>query len=248
MDLTLYAQVLWRFRLLVLGGLAAAIALAILAMVRVDFSGGKPSLTYRKQETWTSNAVLLITQNGFPEGRAIFPTQPQNSTKPYPYADPGRLQSLGDIYSSIANSDAVQQRVKAQAGTGAAIAGSPIAPSTPGTYSPLMRIVGTSTTAGKAVATTQLGTKIFLDYLKERQDEARIPDNQRVDITVLTKAGLPTLVNGRKKTLPIVVFVAVMSAAIALAFVLENARPRVRVLQTVPGENQHVSGGARRSA
>jgi len=44
-----------------------------------------------------------------------------------------------------------------------------------------------------------------------------------------------------------VVFVAVMTAAIALAFVLENARPRVRVLQTVPEEGGQATG-TRRSA
>jgi len=73
MSLELDMRVLWRFRVLVLAGLLLAILLAGMAMFKVDFGGGAPKLTYRQSETWQSTARLLITQDGFPEGRTTLP-------------------------------------------------------------------------------------------------------------------------------------------------------------------------------
>jgi hypothetical protein len=51
----------------------------------------------------------------------------------------------------------------------------------------------------------------------------------------------------RKKTTPIVVFLTVLLAAIGLAFVLENLRPRIRAL-AAEEEQQALAAGARRPA
>ena len=62
---------------------------------------------------------------------------------------------------------------------------------------------------------------------------AAIPPNERVDLQVLQNATAPILLQPRKKTLPIVILLAVLSATIGLAFILENARPRVTPVTTL---------------
>ena len=67
MDLGLYFRVLWRFRFLVALGLLAAFALAALSLFSVSPSG----VTYRQSEVWSASAKILVSQEGFPEGRSI---------------------------------------------------------------------------------------------------------------------------------------------------------------------------------
>jgi hypothetical protein len=66
-----------------------------------------------------------------------------------------------------------------------------------------------------------------MQYVKSQQALAAIPNGDRVDLQVLQNATPPILLQPRRKTLPIVIFVAVMTAVVGLAFILENARPRV---------------------
>ncbi len=83
MDLALYGRVLWRFKWLVLLGLLLALALTVFSVAKVD---GKGHLQYRKQEVWQGEADVLLTQGGFPEGRALFPgstrSAPANTATP----------------------------------------------------------------------------------------------------------------------------------------------------------------------
>jgi uncharacterized protein involved in exopolysaccharide biosynthesis len=69
-----------------------------------------------------------------------------------------------------------------------------------------------------------------LQYVRSQQALAAIPNGDRVDLQVLQNATPPVVVVPRKKTLAIVVFLAVVVAVVGLAFVLENLRPRARVI------------------
>ena len=71
MDLGRFISVAWRFRGLLAAGLLIATLVSVSALARVSISGGKPTLTYREEESWTSASTLFITQSGFPWGRAI---------------------------------------------------------------------------------------------------------------------------------------------------------------------------------
>ena len=75
MDLSLYGRVIWRFRWLVVLGLILAIALAVLSVAKVSSHG----LSYRKHEVWQSSTTVLLTQHGFPWGRAVVPPSPVRS-------------------------------------------------------------------------------------------------------------------------------------------------------------------------
>lgn len=213
MDLGLYGRVLWRFRLLVLVGLVLAVALAVLSVARVTSDG----LTWRKQQRWQSSTTLLLTQHGFPWGQISAPS------------DPGRFASLTDLYSQLAGGDEVRALMRAHGAPRSwTLTALPLTPRTPSAVLPLIALSGQAPSSGGAVKAAMAGRRAFLEYVAQQQASAAIPDRQRIDVQVVQNASSPTLIQPRKKTLPIVILLAVLSATVALAFVLENVRPRVR--------------------
>jgi hypothetical protein len=249
-DLGLYARVLWRFRLLMVAGVVLALVLASVSFFRVGFDGLQPVLTHRQAEKWQNLSTLVITQQGFPEGRALFPPAPtpepgDEDPEPYPYASLGRFTSLVDLYAQMANSDAVKKIMLRDGPLVGSVQAVPIPPATQGGASPLIAIIGKGTTLERATTMTKRGTRGLLTYLEQQQARTRIPPDERVRVRVLREADQPLLLEGRKKTLPIIVFLTIMSATVGLAFVLENARPRLSPVANVADERAQAS---RRSA
>ena len=113
---------------------------------------------------------------------------------------------------------------------------------------PVISLFGSAKSPSDALETTRLGTQAFIDFLERNQREAEIPDSQRVHVEVLSRARKAIVIEPRKKTLPIVVFLTVMTGTVGLVFVLENLRSRVRpVADAAPGESAAVTD-ARRTA
>src|SRR5438128_4532697 len=231
MDIWHYSKVLWRFRLLVGGGILLALVLAVLAVAKpTGLSAGGPTLKYRQAEVWQANTELFVTQGGFPWGRSVFP--PSVEGKPYPFGDEGRLANLTNLYSEFAGSDTVRAMVARRVKGNASISAAPvISPS--GITTPLLSIFGTGNSPARAILVTKIGTQAFLKFLDDQQNGAGIPMAQRVKVTILKQASGAIVIQPRKKTLPIVVFLAVLSATVGLAFLLENMRPHARSLSTV---------------
>jgi hypothetical protein len=225
-DIGLYGRVLWRFRFIVACGLILAAALSVFSIAKVTPQG----LRYRKPVIWQSQTTMLLTQRGFPEGRALFP--PGQQGKPYPFADPNRFSSLTDLYSQLANSDPVKLLMKRKgAPHDETIAASTVQSTTsPGTPLPVIALYGAGFSPAHAVDAVKRGLGAFLTFMADRQQKAGIPDAQRVQLSTLQAATPALAVRPRKKTLPIVIFVAILSAAIALAFILENLRPRIHAV------------------
>src|SRR4051812_9484951 len=73
MSLARHAVLLWRYRAVAATGLLLGAALAFLATYKVTFDGG-PSLVARGSYAYTSESSLLVTQEGFPEGRVVLPS------------------------------------------------------------------------------------------------------------------------------------------------------------------------------
>src|SRR5206468_3671282 len=114
MDLPLYFRVLWRFRLIVLPGLVVAIALAVLAYGKVDLSHGF-KVTPRAVPVYHDDALLLVTQPGFPWGASQQPYVPGDVNKglpAVPVGDFSRMSGIAMIYSEIADSDSVRAMVR----------------------------------------------------------------------------------------------------------------------------------------
>lgn len=245
MDLALYTRVLWRFRVLVVLGFVLACALAFLSYARVSLAGGSPKISYRHGETWESTTRLLITQPGFQIGRlsvgSPYPTTTTATPNSTPVASLQWLASLGGPYAELGNSDAVRAilaRDRTVHGTMTVVP-----ESTGGNNSspvPVLDVDGFAPTESGALYTAQRGAAVFMAYLTQQQKLNGVAPANRVRLEVLNNARLPLLVVKRKKTLPIVIFVAVMTAALGLAFILENLRPRIRVVPAEAGEELRV--------
>jgi hypothetical protein len=69
----------------------------------------------------------------------------------------------------------------------------------------------------------------FLLYLKQLQAEGSIPKEQRAQVTIV-KGDQIRLLKPRSKTVPIMIFMLVLIATIGLSFLLENLRPRARLV------------------
>jgi hypothetical protein len=212
-DLQLYLRVIWRFRLLVLTGLVLAIALAFLAMVRITSEG----VAYRDSETWASKARLFVTQKGFPWGRAV--TQDETT------AAPDRFTSLAVLYAQFAESDEVKAIMRRDGPVKGDVLATPVV-SPSGDFSlPLIDVTGVATDALTAESVTARATKAILEYLGQQQDEANVPDEDRVIVQVVAQPEQAQLLESRPLTRPIVVFLVTLFGTVGLAFILHNLRP-----------------------
>jgi hypothetical protein len=246
-DVRLYARVLWRFKFVVALGFLAAVALTFLSIASVSLKGGSPQVRYRQSETWLAQTTLLITQSGFPDGRSVTPVFiPPASTSGKAqsivptFADPSRFSSLALLYSRYANSDAVRNIMLRRGPILGTFSAQPVYTSdasNAGTL-PLMTMSGYATSPTTAQAISARGSSAFITFLHRQQAAAGIPDDQRVIVREVNQPLQPVLLAGRKKTVPILIFVTMMTLAIGLAFILENMRPRVHEIVATRTEIQ----------
>lgn len=244
MDLRLYFRVLGRFKYLVLTGLFLAVALTFISFFRVSV-GDEWKLSYRQSETWQSTEALLLTQKGFPWGRTVFPYNlSQNGGQPVystPFADPTRFSGLAVFYSKLANSDPVRKLARKNDGP---ILGTyfayPLTDNSGNGRSPLpfVAIDGYATSPAGAVRVARRISEAFQIYLKRNQVAAGIAPRLRVLVETSSRANEATLANGRRLTIPVVLFLTILIATIGLAFILENLFPSVR---PVAGGREDVS-------
>jgi hypothetical protein len=244
MDLQLYIRVLWRFRFLVLGGLVLALLLAFSSIARIDFDGGAPSVKFRESEKWVSVSTLLVTEPDFPLGRSVFPEEvpPVGSDRPQTFAPKfapsTRFIELANTYAEFVTGDAVRDIMLRDGPIRGVVEATPLVASNASDAPlPMLAIRGLASTPEGAVLVAQRATDAFESFLDTQQDRRAIPAEQRA---VLSQVRQPspattTLLEGRSKTLPIVVFLTVMLAVVGLAFILENLRPRVRPVVEISG-------------
>jgi len=232
-DLQLYFRVLSRFRVVVIAGVLLAAALAFFSMARVSLDGS-PRVSWRSSEEWLSSSTLLITQRKFPEGRSVFEQQipPVSTSKSQQYsqqfADPSRFIELTNLYSELVTSDPVRQIMLRQGPIRGKVLAVPAVSVNGAAALPLLSIEGVADTPAGAQALAARATGAFRRYLEAEQTAVQTPDEQRVLLQNVNEPVKATLLKGRSKTLPIVIFLAVLVATCGLAFALENLRPRVR--------------------
>jgi hypothetical protein len=236
MDLGLIIRVIWRFKLVVAAGLVIAIALAFFSFMKPTTKGGF-HLEYRQQEQWESLSTLFVTSRGFPWGSigTAAPTDDANASPGESNPndlDPVHLNGLAALYVRLAVSDPVMAELKKSGPIDGTLAAFPVASDDTGrgTVLPMVTLAAHAPTPEAAVALAKRHDQAFVRYLEREQGKAGIPDDERVVVQVVRQPQEPTLLLGRKKTRPIVVFVGVMMAVIGLAFALENLRPQVRML------------------
>lgn len=249
MNLPLYGRVFWRFRVLVLLGLLLATVLGLLVTAKPVLREGRPSLVYRQAEVWGNVATLIVTQTGAPEFRSVFPAapvpEPGGTPRTYPFADPNRFAGLTAVYAQLATSDDVDALIRRSGPIRGKVKAAPIT-STVGSVTPLIALAGEADSPREATSLTRRATSAFIRYVDERQRAAGIPPRQRVVIQIVRRIDKPQLIEPRSMTLPIMVFLAVLTATMALAFLLENVRRRAPAVHPLSEDRQAVS--ARRSA
>jgi hypothetical protein len=252
MDLGLYLRVLWRFKVLVGCGLLLAFAAALLSFARVEFDGGMPKLIHRTDEVWLSASTVFVTQEGFPVGRSILDElipadAPEGAEETFVprFGDAGRYSGLAEVYAELAKSDEVRREVLSGAPPHTSYEPEP-ARSPNGTVLPLIHMKGYGTSPEAAAAIANRATEAFRTYLEEEQARNGIPESRRVEVVITKEARGAELFEPRSVVRPIFIFLVVAMIFVALAFALENFRPRARTAPDVqPVEHP---ARARRSA
>lgn len=254
MDLGLYGRVIWRFKWIFFPGLLAAIGLAVFSTAKIDVTHGfPPKLTYRKPAQYRAEALMLVTQPGFPEGRSsindmIKVAGGASKTDPATYvprfADPSRYSELALLYSTYVTSDEVNKLMIKQGGpvVGKLLA-NPIMQAGTGTAEPIIDLAGIAPSKALAISLTQRAVKGLQTYIAREQAANAVPVEKRAIILPLNMPQRATVFQGHKKTKPAFVFLTLLLATIGICFILENLRPRVRV---AADEAASGTGGASR--
>jgi len=235
MDLALYARVLSRHSAVLLIGCAMAFFLALTSYYRVTVDGLLPELTPRKAEIWQSQANVYLTEKGFPAGSRA------------QYNNASRFTGLTGLYARLAQSDQVLKRIERSGPLPGAFQAAPVVDTIAGPVSlPVVALFGKASSPATAKDTLARGLEGFLGYVRANQIAAGIPKRQRIELHIINAPESASLIEPRKKTLPVVVFLAVMIAAVALVFILENAsRGRAGVpLEALPELREHSGQGS----
>jgi hypothetical protein len=234
MDLRRFIAVVWRFRLLMAFGLLLGVLLATVTMFRVVIDG-TPKLVHRQDNTWLSASTLLVTQSGFPWGRAILDETIKGADEAAPgeirqgrFADPARYSGLAALYSRLAVADEVRAEVQRGSGPGQHYDAEVVQEASSQTVLPMIYIKGYGPTPQAAEDVADRASLVFRRYLRNLQDKSGILPDKRVVVSVTQKAGTTVLFQKRSTVRPIMLFLLVMMAFLALAFTLENLRPRER--------------------
>jgi hypothetical protein len=245
-DFQLYARVLWRFRLVVAAGLVLAIGAAALSMVKV----GSDGFSYREPELWSSKARLGVTQYGFPWGRLFAQTvNPESEpgkegSNQIPVANPDRFNALAVLYAELAASDPVRAIMREEGAVRGEVVAAALRHPESGVLLPLIDLTGLAPSPREAIATAGAGVSALQSYLEEEQRTNGVPPSDRVVLEVLVQPTTAEVFQPRSKTMPAVIFFAVLVATIGLVFLLENLRPRY--LEVEEPESPPIASAAHR--
>ena len=237
MDIALFVRVLGRHKIIVVTGFLLAAVLAFLSFARVNSAG---NVSYRQKQQWVSYSTILVSQAGFPWGSLSGVQSHPRSSNGEPLGrstkatDPNRLTTLAIIYAHLADSDPIRTIMAASGPVHGRIEAAPL-PAVAGATEvlPIVSIAAFADSKEGSITLARRDSSALATYIERQQQTNGIPVSERVLLAPLSKPVDAKLVAGRSKTLPVVVFLAVLFAACALAFVSENIRARGR---DVPGE------------
>lgn len=205
-----------------MAGFAFAFGLAFLSYVRVDLSGGMPKLSYREQQSWESETTLFVNA----------PTSPIGSVQTKG-TDDGRLRQLTALYLEYASSDDVYRLMRSGGPIRGKLQALPVYVNGSSEFGslPMITLAAVAPDPVQARRLAARYSETFRQFLVRLQRGEKTPEKYRVQLTVVREPRRALLVEPRKRTRPIVIFMTAMIAVLGLAFVLENTRPRVRKLE-----------------
>lgn len=247
MDLRLFFRVVSRFRYLVAAGLLLACALTFVSLFTVSFHGGKPRIAYRQGEIYQAYETLWFTQSGC--GQQCYSSPPfrvNQRTGQITFlkaiANFSTLAQLAQFYAQFATSDTIETLVRKNGPLpGSYTASTVIDESSPQlTLEPFMRIRAVAASPRNAVVVARRASNAVRQYVADSQESSKVPPASRAVVVVAQEARSASLFQGRRLTVPIVVFLSVLIATLVLAFLLENLRPRARL---VPAHAEATAAG-----
>jgi hypothetical protein len=231
MDFKLFLAVLKRYKRMVISGVVLAVVLSVLSYGTPSLKGGKPTVVPRGSEVWEGEAELLISQQGFPYGRAVTQVTPGKASAPsQPIGDFNYMASLSSVYAAVANGNSVQHQAAAQAGVTlcpstrpcASVQAAEVDDISDGVPLPLITVTSSAPTAADAAKLAVSTVSVLRNDITHQQTASGTPADQRVQLQTVKSGSPATLAQGPSKSIPILVLFAVVSASIALAFLRNN--------------------------
>lgn len=231
MDFKLFLAVVKRYKRMVTGGVVLAVVLSVLSYGMPGLKGGKPTVIPRGSELWEGQAELLISQGGFPYGRAVTQVTPGKASAPsQPIGDYNYMASLSSVYAALANGNSVQHQAGAQAGVAicpstkpcGSVEAAEVDDLSDGVPLPLITVTSSAPTAAAAAKLAISTVSVLRGDITQQQNVSGTPADQRVLLQTIKSGSPATLVQGPSKSIPILVLFAVVSASIALAFIRNN--------------------------
>jgi hypothetical protein len=216
MDLFEYGRVIRRQAPIVVLGLTITFALMLLSLVRLSGDG----LALRRPPTYQAQSTLLVTQAGFPLGRAAPPDYQQSAD--------ARMQYLAGLYAELATSETVRTVIEHD-GTQLPLPRESydvVQLTDPVTNQmlPLVEALGTSTSEGGAIAIANRVAAGLKQYILVNQNRASTPPAERVDLRVVSRADHADVLQGVKLTTPIMLFILGLIVTLACAFTRDNVQ------------------------
>ena len=222
-------QSLMRQKAILAASLLFAVGMAFLGYARPVWDDG-PHLRPARPEQWRSEALLFITEPGFPWGSAVesYRARGPSGTPALRAGDTERLAGLATVYAQVVSSDEVRQLAGGAQPVDAAVQTDLVTYTTQSLglirVLPLLRVETLSATAAGSVAAANNLADAFPRYIARQQAEAGIPRRDRTLIEVVKRPRSAELVAGPSKSAPGIIFVAAFTLGIGLALTVDKIR------------------------
>jgi hypothetical protein len=178
-----------------------------------------------------SQSRIFVTRPGFEWGSSITGAHGQGPGNPSKInaqvSQESRLANLASLYASFATSDPVTAIMRRSGKIDGKIEAAPLPATDNNPYAllPLIGIVGNADTPAASKKLAERASSALVKYIHDEQARNHVPDDQRIDLTVINRASDTQRVSGRPKALPLLVFILVLVATAAIAFLRENLSP-----------------------
>jgi hypothetical protein len=225
----------------------AAIALGFLAIVKVGFDGGKPTMTYRQAEEWVSYARFRLAWTASDDTSPAQDPGTEANRLSVESLRQARLLNYTVTLARLIDSDAVKKLMRREGRIDGRVDAKPVpALDDSDEILPMLSISGISDSAQNSRRLTTNAAGALTQFVERDQRSVSVP-SERVTLQVVNEPGNTTLLAPRSRTLSIVVVLSVLTATIALAFILENLRPSGRSV-SLADPARETEGSIRRSA
>ncbi|MCZ2803681.1 hypothetical protein O2W18_01020 [Modestobacter sp. VKM Ac-2983] len=251
MDLTLVGRAVRENRALVALGVLLAVVAGLFAGYSVTSSGLEP----RTPPVYEGRSTILLSNPSL----SVYAAQLGGTTDADPAAAPedADLTALAMVYAWIVTGDEIRDRTEEAVGefgpdeslTALLRTTQPAGDERFGSNAdlPIFDIVSTATSEERAEEMAAAATDEFLAYVDAQQDAAEIPEDRRVDVSVLRTASA-TLVDGGSSLVSAVLVGAVVLFVVLLLVVYRTNARMVRSRRaTRGGADGSAARGAHRS-